>query len=1038
MKKTHQIHRWRKLLSITLSAVLAFNALSLISLAADMAEQPSIIVGDGAATDGSDEWVMEYIEDTTYNRKIYYIKSKATNTYLTASSGWGTGTANEFKPINLTLEEKTDGKLQKWKVQPMGNSQYLLYINDGHILTVNEENKYGMSYQAYNSAFTSNGFKFDGTAETVKFNYKGSGKYLVVKLPGSTEPKLDLDPPANNALKVTDRKDKNHGFKIDVKNLLEPSKSYSYGAYVKLCDTPQKYEYMRLSIEITYTDTNGNAGKKSWKTTPFVTMSKDEYTLVAMDFDTTNLAGGAITNAYIYVDTYSGDSETPPSSVPTIGSTASFIVDAAFLYNGSLANHENNLLENGQFEYDANGNVPGYAVHYNATITYTEPFVDEKTKNADGSVTYKAGVVDLSDENIRLLGHWARETTQLKGYFQSGLELRFTGTSLQMDLSGALSTLTKGYNFFYSIDGGENKKLTSAGTVTLAENLTEGIHTLSLHSNYQEVHPIITRIKLDAGASTLPVSTAPSILFIGDSITVSYFGPTPDYENGFIDGYAAQTANALGFAYAGTAYGGIAILPEGLPDSTGMPSRYFKLGELNSDAADIQYDTTSYQPDYINICLGTNGQNNTPAVKQAYLDFLTELRTAYPNTVIFCMTPFAVKNIETVKESVEQRNADGDTNVHFINASTWVDCSKQGVTSDGTHLVPESHAIVAQKLTAAIKDIITPKYSITVTQPTAGGTISVSTSQAVADTIITVTATPSVGYQLNRILVDGQPIAGNTFTMPEKAVTVTADFRVIPAIKPTVTLNSTQTATTGDNVTLTANASASDGGTLTYQWYKDNNLLSGKTTESLTLENATEADSGDYKVVVTNTTVAGQTAAAEAVCSLTVKSKPVADTPVLSGLDTEKTVTEGDILTLTVTASVADDGALTYQWYRNNTVIAGATAPSYEITDIKTADAGNYQVVVTNTKNGATSSETAKCTITVTPKEESNISSDNSSSEEQVSSELPAASDNGNIGSGNMQTGVSDTLVLVALTLFLAAGLFLSVLAVRKRQSPKQ
>ena len=184
---------------------------------------------------------------------------------------------------------------------------------------------------------------------------------------------------------------------------------------------------MRLSIEITYTSTNGIKRPKSWKTTPFFTLSADEYTLISMEFDTNNLAGGTITNAYIYVDTYSGDSETPPSSAPTTGSKASFIVDAAFLYDGVLAAHQDNLLENGQFEYDANGNVPGYAVHHNAIITYTEPFVDEKTENADGSVTYKAGVVDLTDENIRLLGHWAQKATQLKGYFQSGLSCGLLG-----------------------------------------------------------------------------------------------------------------------------------------------------------------------------------------------------------------------------------------------------------------------------------------------------------------------------------------------------------------------------------------------------------------------------------------------------------------------------------------------------------------------------------------------------------------------------------------------------------------------------------
>ena len=64
---------------------------------------------------------------------------------------------------------------------------------------------------------------------------------------------------------------------------------------------------------------------------------------------------------------------------------------------------------------------------------------------------------------------------------------------------------------------------------------------------------------------------------------------------------------------------------------------------------------------------------------------------------------------------------------------------------------------------------------ITVTQP-ANGTIRVNPSNGSAGTLITVTATPDEGYELAYITVDGERITGNTFRMPDKAVTVSAVF----------------------------------------------------------------------------------------------------------------------------------------------------------------------------------------------------------------------------------------------------------------------
>ena len=78
--------------------------------------------------------------------------------------------------------------------------------------------------------------------------------------------------------------------------------------------------------------------------------------------------------------------------------------------------------------------------------------------------------------------------------------------------------------------------------------------------------------------------------------------------------------------------------------------------------------------------------------------------------------------------------------------------------------------------TAVWREINIPDpNSITVTPP-ANGTIRVNPSNGSAGTLITVTATPDEGYELAYITVDGEKITGNTFKMPDKAVTVSAVF----------------------------------------------------------------------------------------------------------------------------------------------------------------------------------------------------------------------------------------------------------------------
>ena len=92
----------------------------------------------------------------------------------------------------------------------------------------------------------------------------------------------------------------------------------------------------------------------------------------------------------------------------------------------------------------------------------------------------------------------------------------------------------------------------------------------------------------------------------------------------------------------------------------------------------------------------------------------------------------------------------------------------------------ESYKITANTTFTAVWNMIMipDTYDIAVDQP-AHGTVDVSFSNASQGSVITVTATPDEGYELVYITVDGEPISGNSFVMPDHAVEVSAVFAEI-------------------------------------------------------------------------------------------------------------------------------------------------------------------------------------------------------------------------------------------------------------------
>ena len=202
---------------------------------------------------------------------------------------------------------------------------------------------------------------------------------------------------------------------------------------------------------------------------------------------------------------------------------------------------------------------------------------------------------------------------------------------------------------------------------------------------------------------------------------------------------------------------------------------------------------------------------------------------------------------------------------------------------------------------------------------------------------------------------------------PDSTLTVPISTIQTPAF--TTNLETAQSVKDGESLSLSVTATVTDGGTLTYQWYKDNQAISGATKASYTIDSAKKSDEGSYKVVVTNTKNDVTATATSNVCAVTVESIVVTPpaTPVFTtNLGTAQTVKDGGTLSLSVAATVTDGGTLTYQWYKDNQAISGATQASYTIASAKKSDEGSYKVVVTNTKNDATATATSNvCAVTL-------------------------------------------------------------------------
>ncbi len=183
-------------------------------------------------------------------------------------------------------------------------------------------------------------------------------------------------------------------------------------------------------------------------------------------------------------------------------------------------------------------------------------------------------------------------------------------------------------------------------------------------------------------------------------------------------------------------------------------------------------------------------------------------------------------------------------------------------------------------------------------------------------------------------------------------VTLTPSTPVVTA--PIITIQPVDTnGTTAASVNLSVTATGT--APLSYQWRKDGANVPGGTNATLIVPGLV-ANSGSYVVVVTNslgsvTSNVAQVRIVDAALAVAITAQPGS-----------RSVTPGANVVFSVVAT--GPGPIAYQWRKNGTAIAGARTANLELSNVTVADAGSYDVVVSNAASSVTS---AVAQLIVTP-----------------------------------------------------------------------
>jgi uncharacterized repeat protein (TIGR02543 family) len=163
---------------------------------------------------------------------------------------------------------------------------------------------------------------------------------------------------------------------------------------------------------------------------------------------------------------------------------------------------------------------------------------------------------------------------------------------------------------------------------------------------------------------------------------------------------------------------------------------------------------------------------------------------------------------------------------------------------------------------------------------------------------------------------------------------------------------------TGDTYTVTYTYNSADGGV---RPTTSSFTVGGSAITLPTPTRTGHTFDGWYAEVGLSTLIGAAGANYSPSSSTTIYAKWITNAlaPTISTQPIARARVSGEAVTFSVTASVTDGGALTYQWQKDGVNISGATSSSYSINSVVSGDAGTYRVIVTNTKSGTNTSTTS-------------------------------------------------------------------------------
>jgi len=294
-----------------------------------------------------------------------------------------------------------------------------------------------------------------------------------------------------------------------------------------------------------------------------------------------------------------------------------------------------------------------------------------------------------TNTNIRYMGRidFSNPDKPLFAYPNVTIKAKFEGTSLNLllkDYNG--SDFTNNY-FQSSIDDGTPVKFlvtSSQQTYPIVKNLTDGTHTVKIVKITESYNGECQFLGFQTDTLKNLVAAEPlpdlKLEFYGNSITCGYGiegGLQPASDNSS-KAYPSVVAHELNAQFHTISYSGIGVV-KGFP--TFLMSQMYNRTIANTSyspfPANNAWNFTQYIPDYVIIELGTNDFNlgfgagtiSTTSFNTGYINLISKIRSAYPNTKIICTNSPMISDMKlgnAINDDVKGLKIAGDNKIYYF------------------------------------------------------------------------------------------------------------------------------------------------------------------------------------------------------------------------------------------------------------------------------------------------------------------------------------------------------------------------------------